>query len=207
MKGATLAVKPDSRMAPVTLKVLDALADGEWHDQEDVIEAAMYVTPPGEAFRHASKRSNALVDRRSQDEIIASGQRTKAIDSINSLIANGRVERDGADATNTGASGKRIRMIEDMIVVYVCRSKDGAISVHPSKSHKVAIHVIDSMASDTDVDPQAELDVVSKLFEAMPKRIVDKDRLQSVFRELMNDLSIRATFRRAADSLFTEPEE
>lgn len=186
-----MAVRTDSRMSPVTLKVLSLLEDGEWHDQEEVIAEAMYIIPPGEAFRIGQKRSSATVDRRSQDEIIASGQRSKTVDTLNSLISNNRVEREGADPTHTAAKGKRVRLVEDIPVVYVTRAKDGTLSVHNTNRQRIAVHVIDAQTKTEPDRVGEELRDLRAVFEAIPNRVEGKDRLQAVCRSVLNDLSVR----------------
>jgi hypothetical protein len=42
-------------MSPWTVKMMDLLSDGEWHDLEEVMQLGMAAVPPGRAWRAAEK--------------------------------------------------------------------------------------------------------------------------------------------------------
>jgi hypothetical protein len=78
--------------------ILELLADGRWHDRDQLLEAAAAVVPPGLASRTAERnraRPGRPAERTSgrQDDVIASGARTVARAALHRL--EGRLERDG----------------------------------------------------------------------------------------------------------------
>lgn len=189
-----MAVQRTGRpLSPLSMKVLDALEDGEFHDREDIIAAVMYTIPPGEAYRHAVSRatSETYKERKSRDEIIAAGRRRWTIDTINSLIANDRVEQEGGKGRH---DTKMIRLTKGVYPVYVLRESDGALSVQHGLpvDMNVTIHVIDAWAPDDDAD----IDRIKQIEESVPTRLPGRDKVIATCRQLKNRLNVRRAFAR-----------
>lgn len=190
----------ESKLSSLGLKILSLLEDGEWHDQEDIIEASMYIVPPGEAFRHGQSRSRSVEDRRSQDDIIYSGRRSKAVSMINNLVQNNRVERDGEGRGNP----KRLRLIRQVSRIYVLRDENDDLKVIYQSSPAFAVHVIDAWARST--DPAGDAERVKEIFTTLPYRMDGKEEVEKVCRKLMNRLNIEASLKRFEAS-FEDPIE
>lgn len=114
-----------SRMTPVTRKVLTILSDMEWHAVDEVIDKVKSVVPPGIALRTversrktANKHAPAerVKNRGETSMLVASGQRIKARESINSLIKYGRAERKGGDIRSV-ATFNRVLVVRDGDVI------------------------------------------------------------------------------------------
>jgi|SRR5581483_11651518 len=80
----------------------ELLADGEWHELEEVLAAIMPLVPPGVAYRvgerrRLMKRSTAPAQRHHGDDAasVAAGRRTIAKDAVRARTRHGDVERDG----------------------------------------------------------------------------------------------------------------
>lgn len=95
---------PPSPTSPAGQRVMEHLADGEWHMLEDVIADAATAVPPGQAWRTAeaqrrqkqTARGSEPTSRTSTDQdAIAAGARRIAGDAIRGLIRRGKVERHG----------------------------------------------------------------------------------------------------------------
>lgn len=89
-------------LAPWSRRILDLLADGAWHDRDEILEAAAAMVPPGKAFRRGEHVRRCQLANRDQprtrggrDTAISTGRRTYARDALHSMIAVGRVIRDG----------------------------------------------------------------------------------------------------------------
>jgi hypothetical protein len=89
-------------LAPWSRRILELLADGAWHDREELITAAMATVPPGMAFRRGEILRRCQLanpdqprSRGGRDTAIATGRRTYARDAIHSMIGVGRIIRDG----------------------------------------------------------------------------------------------------------------
>jgi hypothetical protein len=93
-----------ARRAPWTDRILELLADGEWHTYDELAAAAGPLVPPGHARRTAerNRRSNARTGHSSEhgrvrpaDEL-AVGRRHIVVAAIRSLTRSSKVEaRDG----------------------------------------------------------------------------------------------------------------
>lgn len=80
-----------------TRAIIDVLADGAWHDREELLAAAAAVVPPGVAARRAEQdrreRSGAPHRTRGHDQVVAIGARSVARGSLKGLDRSGTVER------------------------------------------------------------------------------------------------------------------
>lgn len=85
--------------APWATSILDQLADGEWHDRDEVLTVAARTVPPGVAYRLGEaerRRTNEGSRTRGDDTTsIAAGARRKAREGLFKLLRAGHVERDG----------------------------------------------------------------------------------------------------------------
>jgi hypothetical protein len=84
--------------SPASTRILELLADGHWHDREEIIAAALL--PPGRAWRSAERlrlRGRAISPRThgTRDTAIASGRRTYGRDTLWTLISHGHVILQG----------------------------------------------------------------------------------------------------------------
>lgn len=91
----------------VWIKARELLADGQWHAREDLIAQLMVLVPPGVAYRKIEDRrrrrqqkwSGRSTDRtkpRDASDVIHSGQRKIAVDTLTAAKLRGKVEvRDG----------------------------------------------------------------------------------------------------------------
>lgn len=88
--------------APWTNALLSILADGEWHDWEEVVQKSMPLVPPGRAIKkgEASRLTTAKVRGktplavRDHGDARLTGARLIVLGSLRAQIENGRVERD-----------------------------------------------------------------------------------------------------------------
>lgn len=75
------------------------LADGEWHDREEILAAGVLTVPPGVAYRHAERlrRVYAAGPRKRGDDstAVAAGARDKVRRVLAAHVQRGTVERDG----------------------------------------------------------------------------------------------------------------
>jgi hypothetical protein len=196
------AARSEGRMSTLSLRVLDALSDGEWHDYEEVIEAAQYSIAPGEAYRWGKERSQAAVDTRSMDDIIASGRRSQTVGIINNLVGNKRIERNINGRSN---EGKKLRLLQPAPQVYVIRDDDDRIQVYTwmqGVSTLVNIHILDLKAQTS--NPKQEAESVKKIFDSLPSRMAGKDEIMSACRALMNRHNIAAAMKSLMEEGFDE---
>jgi hypothetical protein len=105
-----------TRRSPWMTKVYELLADGNWHDLEQLLEAAMPLVPPGVARRqavhardkwrenhgHTGPRVHPALSR-PQDPVRV-GARRKVMDSISSAKQRGQIEQRGS------GSGRQLRL-------------------------------------------------------------------------------------------------
>lgn len=91
--------------SPWMAKIYDLLADGDWHDRETLVTAAMPLVPPGKAARtaaadrermHAARRRQGVAvipsqSRRHDDQAV--GARTKVTHSLSGAIRAGHIEQ------------------------------------------------------------------------------------------------------------------
>jgi hypothetical protein len=178
----------ESKLSSLGLKILSLLEDGEWHPQEDIIDGAMYLIPPGEAFRHGQQKSRSLADRRSQDDIIHSGRRSKTVAMLNNMAQNRRIEREDRDGE------KWVRVQRPVANIYVLRDENDNLQVVFQKDPGFVVHVIDAWARST--DPEGDAERVKQVFETLPYRMEGKEEVQKVCRALINRLNVEAAMRR-----------
>lgn len=192
MTGDRVA-RTEGRLSTLSLRILDVLDDGEWHDYEEVVEAVQYSIPPGEAFRTGREKSAAVVDNRDMDDVIASGRRSTTIGIINNLVGNRRIERNVNTRSN---EGKKLRILERVPHVYVVRDENDQIHVFPwvqGGMGQIAIHVLDMKAESA--DPKAEAAAVKKIFDSLPKRMMGREMVQRACRLLMNRHNVAAALQ------------
>lgn len=90
-----------------TLKAAELLLDGEWHPREELLQVMMPLIPPGRAHRRAeearaylSRLRNGFVKPRTvprtDAQLIASGRRSIAAQSLQSAETFERERRDGS---------------------------------------------------------------------------------------------------------------
>jgi hypothetical protein len=79
------------------LRVLEILADGQWHDREPVVLDAMRLVPPGKAFRrgeqYRERVSTGERKRGSDDDSIRTGQRAYVSETIQTSLKSGVIEK------------------------------------------------------------------------------------------------------------------
>lgn len=105
---------------PWTAKVVELLADGEWHPRETVIVEAMKTFPPGRAFRAGERERARLAERDGyqygprrhgdDDTSVSTGARRRVMGNVHSLIKAGRLERalvDGVDCLRLARANSR----------------------------------------------------------------------------------------------------
>lgn len=89
---------------PWSLAIRDVLADGEWHDREELIAVGKRAVPPGIAYRRFERQRKTAARYRNEpgatrrgDEfaVVASGAKRVAYDCVRAMVASGVVERDG----------------------------------------------------------------------------------------------------------------
>lgn len=87
------------KMSPWASRVLELLADGEWHEQERIYHLAAPLVPPGRAFKRGErarlrKRENPDENpKRIKGDSYVSGARMIVVDSVNHMVVAGRLER------------------------------------------------------------------------------------------------------------------
>lgn len=96
------------------LKVLDVLADGEWHPLNEVLDAATPYVPPGIAARHAERGriNHGGPPHRSkgdQQKAIDVGARSKVHEAINIRVRYHTLERRRHDGNTELRSVSRQR--------------------------------------------------------------------------------------------------
>jgi hypothetical protein len=133
-----------SRLTAWNRQIVMLLEDGQWHDQEEVIAATMPTVPPGVALRTVEQRRRnsrsvspaSRVKKKTHSVLVASGQRAKVVEGINSLMSGGRVERVGDPD-----GSERLRLVTKVPVVLVVRD-NGEMTV--SASSDVVLTEVDS---------------------------------------------------------------
>ncbi len=96
-------------MSAAVDRVMEVLADGEWHDSAELIAVLAPMMPPGPAYRRAEESRKSRQRRRGheptarqrgdRDSAIASGQRMAAREVLRGLNRRDRIwERDTGDA-------------------------------------------------------------------------------------------------------------
>lgn len=83
--------------SPAYRRIMELLADGEWHDVETIVVAAMRAVPPGPAFREGERlrqrKGGPAV--RTRGSAIETGARSIARDALRGMVRFGGVVRDG----------------------------------------------------------------------------------------------------------------
>jgi hypothetical protein len=91
-------------MSPARAVALELLADGEWHDREQLLDQMARAVPPGKAFRVGERRRTATRRRpngpgprvRGDDTTsIAAGAREVARKALFALARTAKIARDG----------------------------------------------------------------------------------------------------------------
>lgn len=187
-------VQSETRLSDLAIRILKALEDGEWHDQEDVIEKVQYLIPPGEAFRIGE--SISVGKNRSMDDIIQSGRRARTVTMINNLLANNRIQRVGEKGRGKPKSLRVTRSVQN---VYVVRDRNDNLKVYYQQHPDVVIHVIDQWARSD--DPERDSKHIKEVFETIPLRFPNREEVVDACKGLMNRLNVDATLRQ----LSTDP--
>lgn len=91
---------PNRELGPTGRAILDVLADGRWHDYDELFDAALpTITVERAAQRWNSRRSmqglQSVPLRSMTRAALGSGKRMIFVDTINTLARSGRVERGG----------------------------------------------------------------------------------------------------------------
>jgi hypothetical protein len=161
-----------SRLTAWNRAVVMLLEDGQWHDQEEIIAAAMSTVPPGVALRttEAARRNSnrdapkARVKKKTHSVLVASGQRSKVIEGINSMMNGGRIER----VEDSGGS-KRLRLITKVPTVLIVRDR-GEMTVSAS-SDVVLVEVDSEKLGNMTLD---ELKDLRQKVEILPTRLIGR---------------------------------
>lgn len=85
-------------ISPWGLRILDLLADGQWHVIGQVVDEAAMTVPPGVAYRRGEnmRRSRGGPVERAQggaDTAIRTGARNKAYEAIMTRVYRGTIDR------------------------------------------------------------------------------------------------------------------
>lgn len=165
-----------SRLTPWSRAVLAVLEEhGDWMPQEEVVRQAMPTVPPGVALRVVEKirrnvsKSPTRVRNVSESALIASGQRVKALEGVNSMINNGRVER------KVEGDVKCLRLVNPMPRVLVVQD-NGEVTI--GLSGKVQLVDVDSSKL-----PSMSLDELKQLrisLELLPNRLAGRFNAMSM---------------------------
>jgi hypothetical protein len=161
-----------SRLTAWNRRVVMLLEDGQWHDHEEIVAAAMSSVPPGialrttEAARLNSNRGapKARVKKKTHSVLVASGQRAKVIEGINSMMNGGRIER----VENDNGS-KRLRLITKVPTVLIVRDR-GEMTVSAS-SDVVLVEVDSEKLGNMTLD---ELKDLRQKVEILPTRLIGR---------------------------------
>lgn len=94
---------PAASITPWGQAIDRVLADGEWHQRNELLDAATPTVPPGIAYRTGERqRSEEKIwgtpgPRKFGDEstAVAAGARRRARDVLNARLRTGTVQRDG----------------------------------------------------------------------------------------------------------------
>ena len=173
------------RMRPWTKAILTILADGEWHDREDVINEAMPTVPPGIAVRETElgrrhSDPNAPAERTrpiSTSDAIAAGARAKVVAALGTLRDNGRIERDG----------DRCRIIRDVPRLLVLRDRQG-VRFYPTSD----IETIEVNASTL---PERSIDELLNL----ERKLESLARRHEGYRDALNLVNVAIVQRKFED--------
>ena len=183
----------DSKLSNVALRILAVLEDGDWHDLEELVDAVQYTIAPVEAFRFAQDKLGAET-KLNQDDLIASGRRSKTIMILNNLVTSNRVERRGGKGRK---DPKYFRLRESVPLVYVVRDAAGNLRtyVHASGSQHVSVHVLDAWATST--DPKSDAATVKDVLHTIPKRMTGRKEIEDVGRTLLNRYNVASVMQQA----------
>lgn len=106
-KGLLGKSAPRQSAHPWTLKILEILADKEWHNYESVMKEAAPLVPPGMGWRQAEENRVAYYSKRKvpigervrgdRNDTIKTGQRFYVSKGIKSLRSSGRIEVEYGD--------------------------------------------------------------------------------------------------------------
>jgi len=105
---------------PWTLKVLDILQDGEWHNFDEIVSECMPLVPPGVAWRKAEKNRQQHYDRQGRPQqdrhygdkntTIQTGQRMLVAIGVRGLARHGRIEVEYQDPSLKRKRPSRVRL-------------------------------------------------------------------------------------------------
>lgn len=120
-KGLLGKSSPRQTAHPWTLKILEILANKEWHDYEAVMEEAAPLVPPGMAWRQAEENRVTYYSRRrvptgervrgDRNDTIKTGQRYYVSRGIRSLRTSGRIEVEyGGQAVKKRPTRLRLKL-------------------------------------------------------------------------------------------------
>jgi hypothetical protein len=183
-------------MSPQTMKLLSLLEDGNWHEREDLIVATIPVVPPGIAYRRAEKnRSYNLTHREGEPNgirprvkqtdasfIIATGARAAATESLASLQANGRVEKEIRD-------GKKFyRLIQGTNRVIKLINTDGTTEIFIDPNAVITtIDVVNLMNPTTPIE---ELEILLKALDTYNGRWPGVKKCKELVRAILNNRNV-----------------
>lgn len=88
--------------SPWATKVLERLADGEWHTLDELADHAVAAVPPGVAFRAGERNrrriiTNTVRSRGDDRTSITTGARVKVREAINVRVHQGTLQRRDRD--------------------------------------------------------------------------------------------------------------
>ena len=93
--------RPGTRpLGPTAVAILEALADGHWHDYDEVFTSVLSSIPTETAVRRQNTRRrnqglDELAAHRMTKAAIGTGRRMVFVDTVNTLSRSNRVERGG----------------------------------------------------------------------------------------------------------------
>lgn len=168
-----------SRLTPWSRAVLAVLEEhGDWMPQKEVMARVMPTVPPGIALRTTEnlRRSSGMgkapekrVRPRPESALIASGQRVKASEAVNSMINNGRVER------KVEGDVKYLRLVNPMPRVLVVQD-NGEVTIGLSGE----VQLVDVNSSKLPSMPLDELKQLRISLELLPNRLAGRFNAMSM---------------------------
>jgi hypothetical protein len=178
-------------LSTLSLKIMGLLDDGEWHEYGSIVEEAMLVTPPGEAYRIAEKSRTSALRRQGRDpsatprlknveygEIVAFGQRAKATATIHSLCENGRVQKRDINGK------KSLRLIRPTPRMIYLINENGERSLHYYAKHVVVTEIdLRALTLASKAQLEAKLEELSTFPERFPKVMELRKTIQSMINE------------------------